>query len=1311
MNDLYRNAAADVGATLDVLRFPLHGSRLIEASAGTGKTFTIATLYVRLVLGHGGEHACARTLAPPEILVVTFTEAATQELRDRIRVRLAQAAAAFLEDPDDVQPSSPGADPLHDLRAEYEPREWAGCARKLQLAVEWMDEAAVSTIHGWCNRMLREHAFDSNSLFQQTLEKSAGHLMAEVVRDYWRTFIAPLDADSAADVRAWWKSPDDLHAQLAHILKFASELKTPDDPRVVLCGARERRHEILGELKAPWAQWLPEVRQLLDDAVAKKQVDGRKLQAGRYGGWLDILAAWSGDAVVLVPALSDAAWNRLSPAGLEEAWKGEPPAHPAFAALAQLREHCAAMPNARNDVLCHATAWVSSRFAQEQAQRAQMGFDDLLGHLDAALAGPNGTALAATIRAQFPVALIDEFQDTDPVQYRIFDAVYRLAQNDKDSALILIGDPKQAIYGFRGADIYTYLRARAAVGGRLYVLKKNFRSTQAMVNATNHCFNVAEQDVQGAGAFLFRRADENPVPFVPALAQGRADHLQVEGGEVAALTAWWLPANEEGKAMTAGAYRDGMADACAGEIVRLLTLGQQGQAGFAGTAEMRALRPADMAVLVNSGRQAKSIRQALSRRGVRSVYLSENQSVFNSPIAGEIEYWLKACAEPDDGRLLRAALATPTLGLSWTELDLLGHDELAWESRVQQFVDYGKCWRDKGVLPMLRRLLDDFSVPARRLSGAAGQDENTDGERVMTDMLHIAELLQQASVQIEGEHALVRYLAEMRRAAEQGDENDALTIRLESDADLVRVITVHKSKGLEYPLVFLPYAVAFRPIGADDVPMTWHDDDGDLKVALRADPAIHAMADRERLGEDLRKLYVALTRARYATWVGVAPVANVHASAFGYLMGRGLSLDGQPLESVLQEWRQGNPHIDVQRAPEPPAYRYVPQAAQRQAGGPRTMSRPVRENWWIASYSSLRTVQVETPDTAQEDNFLEALDHGGLDHADGVAGAASNSAPTTRPGSATGMLHDIPGGAEVGTFFHELLEWAAAQGFSKLTHQRETVRDAVARRCNVRGWDNWIDPLTDWMLAFAEMPLRLPPLPSSLEPPLESSLEPQSGVRSRARSNAKSHKKSGAKSDAESEVPTDAQRQQQAAQLSLYPDGMVAPVALAGLASYVSEMEFWIAAHKVDVVRLDRLVRAHTLENAARPALEAAQMNGMLKGFIDLVFEHEGRYYVVDYKSNRLGSDDAAYTTQAMRGVILQSRYELQYTLYLFALHRLLKSRLPGYDYDQHIGGAAYVFLRGTQGEAGGVFADRPPRVLIEALDRMFAGDTGQEAA
>ncbi len=1228
---------------LDTLRFPLHGSRLIEASAGTGKTYTIAALYVRLVLGHGQADAYSRPLTPPEILVVTFTDAATQELRDRIRSRLAEAASYFFADP-----SQPAADDfLRDLRAEYLPEQWAGCARKLQLAAEWMDEAAVSTIHGWCNRMLREHAFDSDSLFTQTLETDQSELQAEVVRDYWRTFMVPLEASSVADVHRWWPGPATLQGNLRNLVEHAGLLDAKIEPAEALRDARKEKQL----LKAPWAVWVGELSTLLDDAVARKAA---KLQVRFYRPWLEALRAWAAAPEAIHLELNTG-WKRLTPAGLAEVWiKGDPPAHPALEAIAVLQLALRALPNARNEILRHAACWVAARFSAEQARRAQMGFNDLLTGLDDALHGPNGMRLAEIIRRQFPVALIDEFQDTDPVQYRIFDAVYHVEKNHPDTALILIGDPKQAIYAFRGADIHTYLAARRASAGRLYTLKKNFRSTHAMVAATNCCFEAAEARVEGNGAFLFRSESGNPVPFVTADAQGRKESLQAHGIDLPALTAWWLLPKAQAKPISKDDYFAQMAEACASEMVRLLNLGQDGLAGFAAEIGFKSLRPADMAVLVNSGDEAIAIRKSLASRGVRSVYLSDKDSVFENTQAAELQHWLAACAEPDDVRLLHAALATTTLNLSYQELEALNHDELAWEARVLQFRGYRECWRRQGVLPMLRRLLNDFRVPARLL-GKAG-DRSQTGERILTNLLHLAELLQQASLLLDGEHALIRYLAEQRQEAEQqkkggrGSGGDARQIRLESDADLVQVVTVHKAKGLEYPLVFLPFACTFRQTKAKHLPLKYHDEDGRLQIALSDEGGILELADRERLGEDLRKLYVALTRARYATWVGIAPLASLERSAFGYLLGGGTALAANGLEAALNAWRGSCEHIAVAAAPQVTSEHLTARGTLITNGSARQTQRVVREHWWIASYSAIKIAGADShtvPDTPAEDVFREML--AAQDALPEALVPKIHGAKGELP--ADGSLHSLPRGADVGSFLHDLLEWAENQGFAKIAASPALLRDMIARRCNLRGWSQWVEPLTAWLQSFLNKQLQLPAV-----------------------------------------------------------KGITATTfSLAGLESTAAEMEFWLAVHAVDIAKVDRLICTHTLEGSARPALQPEQLNGMLKGFIDLVFEHEGRYYVADYKSNWLGPDNAAYTPEAMRAAILQARYELQYVLYIFALHRLLKARIPDYDYDRHVGGAVYIFLRGLNASSQGLHTERPPRDLIEAMDALFTNTSAKE--
>ena len=1205
------------------LAFPLRGSQLIEASAGTGKTFTISALYLRLVLGNGGEDSgFGRELLPPQILVVTFTDAATKELRERIRTRLAEAARFFRDE-------TPAPDSLiAELRDQYLPEQWPGCANRLDIAAQWMDEAAVSTIHSWCQRMLREHAFDSGSLFTQTLETDHSDLLGEVLRDYWRLFCYPMQGDALNWVRSNWGGPAALLPRIRAL--FASERDTLEgkEPAEVISQCLQERRAALIELKKPWLQWADELLAICHQGVAGKAVDGRKMQARYFEPWFEKIKAWAEDESLEQLDIGTG-FTRLTPDGMAEAWKGEAPRHPGLDAMAGLKASLDGLPTPDAAVLQHAARWVGARFEEEKRRRAEMGFDDMLLRLDAALQSDGGERLVTLIREQFPVALIDEFQDTDPVQYRIFESIYRIEENSPECGLFLIGDPKQAIYAFRGADIHTYLRARQATTGRLHTLGTNFRSSHGMVNAVNHVFARAEARESGRGAFLFREKNgDNPVPFTPVASQGRKEVLRINDQAIPALNIWHLSAEQP---LSGAVYRQHLAAACASEITALLNGGQQGQAGFTQDGKaFRGLLPADIAILVRDGKEAQAVRAQLAARGVRSVYLSDKDSVFAAQEAHDVLTWLKACAEPDVERPLRAALASITLNLSFTELERLNQDELAWESRVMQFRGYREVWRKQGVLPMLRRLLHDFRLPQALIA-------RSDGERVLTNLLHLFELLQQAAAELDGEQALIRHLSEHLALSGQAGEEQIL--RLESDEQLVKVVTIHKSKGLEYPLVFLPFICSAKPVDGSRLPLHYHDESGNAQVTLKPTAELIALADDERLAEDLRLLYVALTRAQHACWLGVADLKRgnnngsvLHLSALGYLLGGGAPLADSPaLQQWLRDLQQDCPALAYAQMPDATTEHYLPPQNDAALLAPLIPKRKASENWWIASYSALRigdTLSVGTDEAPESPQAQKLFDDERLDP----------QAPREVVLSG-GDIHRFPRGPNPGTFLHGLLEWAGGEGFAAAPQE---VIDAIARRCNRRGWEGWITTLSDWLQHLLKSPLQL-----------------------------------GADQ---------------------------APVIFGQLTQYQVEMEFWFASHKVDVLKLDALVCQYTHDGVARVAAEPVLLNGMFKGFIDLTFEHNGRYYVADYKSNWLGADDAAYTVPAMEQSILDNRYDLQYVLYLLALHRQLKARLADYDYDRHVGGALYLFLRGTRAASQGVFFTRPPRELIERLDRLFQG-------
>ncbi|OKL15039.1 exodeoxyribonuclease V subunit beta [Klebsiella pneumoniae] len=1176
----------DTAESLDPLRLPLIGERLIEASAGTGKTFTIAALYLRLLLGLGGEAAYPRAISVEELLVVTFTEAATEELRGRIRSNIHELRIACLRGESD--------NPLYSaLLAEIADKDDA--AKTLLLAERQMDEAAVFTIHGFCQRMLSLNAFESGMLFEQQLIEDESRLRYQACADFWRRHCYPLTRDIAAVIHDVWKGPRDLLKSLDRWLQGeAPQLKSPPAPNETLA---ERHQQIIARIDSLKQQWREQVGEI-EGVLENSGLDRRKFNRGNQGKWMEKVNAWAQEET-LSYQLPDAL-EKFAQSFLLERTKagGEPPVHPLFSAVESLLASSLTLTDL---VLARAMVEIRDAVAREKRRRGELGFDDMLSRLDEALRGDSGETLASAIRQRFPVAMIDEFQDTDPQQYRIFRRIWR---RQPETALLLIGDPKQAIYAFRGADIFTYMKARGDVAAH-YTLDTNWRSSPGMVGSVNRLFSLSDNP------FMFHE-----IPFLPvkAAAKNKGLRFTVDAADVPAMNVWLMPGDTVGS----GDYQTFMAQLCATQIRDWLSAGQRGRALLWRGETSRPVQASDITVLVRNRLEAAQVREALQTLGIPSVYLSNRDSVFETLEAQELLWLLQAVLAPERENTLRSALATSMFGLTALDIENLNQDEQAWDALVEEFSEYRQIWRQRGVMPMLRALMTARHI-AENLLATRG------GERRLTDILHISELLQEAASQLESEHALVRWLAQ--HIAEPDSNAASQQMRLESDKHLVQIVTIHKSKGLEYPLVWLPFIARFRK--QDQA--FYHDRETFAAVLdLGQDEASLELAEAERLAEDLRLLYVALTRAVWHCSLGVAPLSSrksgnsdFHLSALGRLLQAGEALDAAGLAARLADFCHGD--IALQIPGELDLTPWQAPAATIPRLSARELQRRIADDWRVTSYSGL-----QQHGFSGGQDLLPRLD---VDAA-GVGEVVEE--PQLTP-------HQFPRGAAPGTFLHSL--------FEELDFTQPVPEGWMAEKLQLSGFDaQWAPVLTDWLGGVLKT--RLPG-----------------------------------------------------------PD-----IALNQLAARDKqvEMAFYLPiAQLLTAERLDALIRQYDPLSADTPPLDFRQVRGMLKGFIDLVFRHEGRYYLLDYKSNWLGEDREAYTRPAMEQAMRAHRYDLQYQLYSLALHRYLRHRLADYDYDRHFGGVIYLFLRGMDGQEGGqgIFTTRPVRPLIDGLDQLFAGETQEEAS
>lgn len=1220
--------------TLDPTTLSLSGTQLIEASAGTGKTYTITSLFLRLVLAGYPVN---------EILVVTFTEAATKELRNRLRSRLREALAAFQ--------GGEGDDFLRTLVAGIPAVVHPTARRALQAALSGFDEAAVMTIHGFCRRMLRENAFESGVLFDAELLTDPQPLYEEIAQDYWALGVYDLPA-------VWVRLLQEQGVTHTVLARLARDVASHPDHQILpeSLGGQDVPAAFAERYQAARNTWTADHAEITELLKTHTGVNRRSYNRPNLQRWLDKTAAYlSQETPAGLPGEADLQkFTRSRLADMAGRLKNSPPppTHPFFDICEALcRMGQAWLLGFQRRFIDYATTELARRKRDMGAQF----FNDLIQDLDRALAAPGADVLAGRIRRRYPAALIDEFQDTDQAQYRIFRKVYQ----GTGQPFFLIGDPKQSIYAFRGADIFAYLRAVTDADAPPHSLAVNWRSDPSLIRAVNTLFDP----------------NRVPRPFgMPEISYTAvspraeaADCLYVDGRIIPALELLFVERNGNTGArsplITKQWADDHIPGMLAGDIGRLLT-GNAALSGGAMERSGRCVAPGDIAVLVRTNRQARLVQAALRRVGVACV-IGSGESVFTSDEAFELWQVLLAVSDPSDSVLVCNALATDLMGRTGNEIQHLRTGAGAWEWWVMRFRQWHRYWQTGHFIRMLHHIFTirapDGNEPL--LMGLLGL---VDGERRVTNFKHLAELLHAAVVREHlGPAGLLRWFGNQRSG--QGDGMDDHELRLESDARAVKAVTIHKSKGLEYPVVYAPYLWDGKLNNENRVPAICHDpSDADRALFDLGSPQLHAhqaQAGIEEMAENFRLLYVSLTRARHACRVVWGAINAFETSALGYLLhhpgapadfaavaAHVKGLDDVAIRADLTRLIEAaGGAIDVRDLAAAGDTRYTPpqdgtpDLACRQAG------RIPERRWRMESFSSLAAdaAHVTTPD--------EEL---GVDHdlRTGSPELAAIARDIPSPGHGDVPLAEFSRGANAGTFFHNIYE-----------HMDFTASEPAA-----------LDPLVTQQLS-------------------EFGFEPADWLETVSRSIA-----------ATLACPLDRDRDGLA--LERIPDHQ-----------RLNELEFLLpVAHdahasqaRVTPGQLAKQFADHG--SAAVPQSYPAQVTrlrfpaiqGFLKGFIDLVFEYQGKWYLVDYKSNHLGTQFADYRQPALSQAMAEHHYFLQYHLYTLALHRYLSRRLPDYDYETHFGCVYYLFIRGMAPETGpdfGVFRDRPTHRLVSSLSKLFAG-------
>lgn len=1161
MAELRHNPALDV---------PLSGRHLIEAGAGTGKTFAIKTIFLRLIL--------EANLRVDSILTVTYTEAAAGELADRVRAML-ESAQAILDGGGSGDGDAAAAVALAAAKVEL-----PELRRRIALALRDFDEAMISTIHGFCARMLKEFAFENRRLFSMELSGDLSALIREIVYDYYRLRFygggplrpallarAGLSVETLAEViRNMLNRPGaTVHPARCAEPDFAAlELELAALMQIW----RDERARIVGLIAESTALGRAEKTYRMDQVEARAaELD--RLAAGDFSpagfAALQFFSAGALDA-----AVTAAKRKRGEP----------PPAHRFF----DRADTFTRTGDLFSYWVLDALRFVEKELLRRREEQGVASYNDLLTDLAHTLQEDGGVADA--IRRRFGAALIDEFQDTDPVQYEIF---RRLFPVESPVPLYLVGDPKQAIYAFRGADIHTYAGARRDIPAH-WALRVNFRSERRLVEAVNELF-----------------VRDNFAPFASELVTFDAP-----------LAGAGRPEAEGRALLTAGRIDDAPlkllypSDALAGQYGH--TAG--GGVGFATelvvssisrmlndpelTCGGRRLRPSDFAILIAQNRQAEPLKRGLLAFGIPAI-LQKTGNVFQSPEAEKMQCLLNGMLNCESRRDVRLALALDLFGLT---ADQLLDDELlaGWQER---FRAGAASWRQAGFITAFYQLL--------AASGARGILLGLpDGERRLTNYTQLAELLHRGEKQRKlGMHALFEFF---RNAAQEDSEESE--IRLESDRDAVTIVTVHKSKGMQYKIVFCPYLFTYGEPKASRTVCCRKPGDDRPVFDLEPDGDALAAAGREHFSEHLRLLYVALTRAENRCVVIQYPTGRNGCleHIFGEVPALCPAAPGSAVERIA---------VDALKPPE--AYRPEPENAAELA-----LPSPVRRvfrQWALHSFSSL---------VGHETAADRVIDYDERD--DGVA------APAAEPAAESGGIFGFPGGERTGNCFHHLLEELDFH-----TADRAAIRRAAAEKLALYGFGDLGDAGAELVAAMTANVLGVELAP---------------GLRL-------------------ADVPFADTRREMRFLFPVHPDGVPAKRLAALLAEFSTPEKPYALPERFGG---DLLPHA------------------LLNGAIDLIFRHGGKYYILDWKSNRIDGRAAGFGPEGLAGEMRRNSYCLQYLLYTVALDRHLRRIVPGYDYETMFGGVFYCFLRGVDAAdpARGVYRDlKPDARLIAELARILPED------
>ena len=1162
----------------NIINIPDKGTTLIEASAGTGKTYTLAEIYVRLII--------EKKFTVDNILVVTFTNAAVKELKSRIRKRLTQMD-------------------------NYNPQEKI----LLENAARDFDKSAIFTIHGFCLRILEENAFESGSLYNTRLETDTDDYYKNIVNDFWRknftnlpeTVIMHLKNNYMERLQKLLKSAETGYDSLRAGIKTRDEIFFNESKIII---AHKKLLESFKIIKEYWNK--EDLNKKIIEIVSDKRLNQTSYKRiDTYIKQMNLFLKSKQPGMRLFDQFDRFTQTKLtSSITKNNEFNTE---NPFFILCDDFKKKFDEL-----DLLCsnyltgieyRFPEFIKTESARIKEKNNILFYNDLIDRTSKALKKISGMKFAEKIRSEFKAALIDEFQDTDRRQYEIFKNIF----GDK-SILFLIGDPKQSIYGFRGADVFTYIEAVKTAANK-ETLQKNWRSEEELVNSVNSVFERIKYP------FIFPE-----IPFHPVSTPNRNNSFFIEDKNGPLNVFFMTDSALKDAALNISTSREFADILIVDEISNILNLSEQGKAyKIESESEVKnKIKASDIAVLVKKNKNGLTVQNLLRERGVPSVIYATD-SVFQSIEAEELFRIMKAVSTPSNINAIKSALATSIFGYSAEQITKEMTSEKGHAVLSEKFKRWKTVWENSGFISMIKKLLSEEKIKSRIIKFHGG-------ERSITNIGHLAELINEAEENSKSNlDSSIKWLQEKILSNKNFDSNEN-QLRLETDENAVTIISIHKSKGLEYGIVFCPDLWDSSP---ENMFIKYHEN-SDTVLDIASDENSKNNSEYEALAEELRVIYVALTRARYRTYLTWGKIKKTYDSAAAYLFHS--TSDFNPNEQKKRHDIISKDTENVNMISELKNIKGINvnvKNIQSETAGKIIRTHPIKKTeeekkiFRDIDFSINNSFRILSYSTLVKNNSSEEKDHD----------IFFNTKETNSKSDISGSgIIQFPKGALSGIFFHEIFE---ESDFQDLESIKKTSLSKIQK---YRISEDWISAAIETVKDILD--------------------------------------------------------------LEIISGKNLFKLKQLGTASRLNELEFYFPLTKFNSIEFMEIINKFEKKIATAALPEINQTDGFIKGYIDLVAENNGRYYIFDWKTNHLGYSVEDYNKNSLKSAMDEGNYFLQAIIYSFALHRYLKSRINDYSYENHFGGTCYVFIRGVSGGSGSTFYYyKPEEDLINSLDLYLNGE------